>query len=1101
MLLGVSTVVWADEPSNTSTVTFNIPQQAADRALTLFAEQADLTLIFPPELVGDKEANELIGTYTHEEGAKILLDGTGLAPSFSNEVVMNVTIDDTSSSGENAMNATKKVGLFAIIAGALSGGVEAQEPGDESAQSEQQSALPTLSQQRDSEEISKNEEAAKAKRGLAEFVTIDEIIVRGKNVGVRRFEDDPQPYIIFNSDDIERSHATNLEEFLRTRLPQNAQPGSARQFQTGAGQSPGNVSTIDLRGLGQEETLILVNGRRAPRVSLGNDFRQADINGIPLGSIERIEILPSTASGIYGGGATGGVINIITRRNYVGGEVLAEYSNTFDTDVGQRSISGTYGFALEDGKTNVQVSASYSDSNELLVRDRDFAQKSRDLLERNDPDGISLPLGTTPNIRSLFGNLILDDGTDLGSQITFVPLGYAGLSSDGGAALVQNAGQFNFELPSGAIGTGARLIQAPTTESYSLSATREFSPTFDVYLDATYSRNEGEFVTPSTISSVTLRPTDPANPFQNFVQVRFANPIEDTFVSQVFSDSTQLIGGFNWRFAERWTANFDYNWGLSSIEAESDGTPFNTSSFSDVNDPDRIGIAGAIALGVTPEFNGLDIFRDINASPLDFSPYRYETPGTIQFPQENESTNVAFRLSGSAFDLPAGPVNVSFLAESRESQIKGAFQDSIVPNSPPPGTRSIEFVPPREQSVDSLYAEAIIPLFSDAYNLPFVNELDLQVSIRYDDYESASPAPGASATLESLGDPIPEFDIARNSFDSVDYTLGFRYKPVDDILLRGSFATGFLPPNVTQIFQNELENAFLFEADPQRDGELIVTVPTQIFGGREDLRPEESESWSLGIIITPRQIPGFRFSIDYTLIEKDDEIGALSVREVLDLEDLFPERVQRNALTPADEAAGFTVGTVNVLDVSLINLERTTVESFDVQIDQLFETESWGEFRFYGIGTYTERVERQILPESPLVDRVGFDDGPLEWRANLGVTWESPSSNLALGWNAQYYDDYLVYGVTATDSQIDEEVRQHGRDKVPSQLFHDVTLTYRLDSELLGGVLSDTEFRIGIQNLFDEEPFIRPSEATNGRYSSYGDARLRRYSVSVRKSF
>lgn len=128
MLLGISTFVWAGEPSDTATVTFNIPQQAADRALTLFAEQADLTLIFPPELVGDKKANELIGTYTQEEGARILLEGTGLIPSFSNEVVMNVTIDDTSSSGEKAVNATKKAGLVAIIASALSGGVGAQEP-------------------------------------------------------------------------------------------------------------------------------------------------------------------------------------------------------------------------------------------------------------------------------------------------------------------------------------------------------------------------------------------------------------------------------------------------------------------------------------------------------------------------------------------------------------------------------------------------------------------------------------------------------------------------------------------------------------------------------------------------------------------------------------------------------------------------------------------------------------------------------------------------------------------------------------------------------------------------------------------------------------
>ena len=1084
-------MVNADDGIGSQTFTFDIPTQSANSALTEFAEQADLTLVFPDELVRDRTANALVGEYSLEEGAAILLEGTGLIPSFSNPIVLNITIDNTSTSGENVMNATKKAGLFAVIAGALSGGVNAQEPADESAQGEQQSALPTLSQQRDSEEISKNEEAAKAKRGLAEFVTIDEIIVRGKNVGVRRFEDDPQPYVIFNSDDIESSLASNLEDFLRTRLPQNTQPGSSRQFQSNFSESPGNLSTIDLRGLGQEETLILVNGRRAPRVSLGNNFRQADINGIPLGSIERIEILPSTASAIYGGGATGGVINIITRRDFVGGEINAEYNNTFDTDVSQRSISGTFGFPLEGGKTNVQLSASFSDSNELLVGDRDFAQRSRDLLRQNDPEAFVIARSTTPNILSTGGNLILDDGTDLGSNQTFVPFGYEGVATDGGLGLIQNAGQINFDLPGGADGLGARLIQAPKTESYSASITRDFSPNLDLYLDVSHFKNDGEFITPSTLTFARLRATDPGNPFQNTVNVVFVNPIDDTFVSRSTSESTQVVGGLNWKFAERWTANLDYSWGLSSLESVSDGFPFNTSAISD-----------AIELGESPGTNGLNVFRDLTAFPLDFSPFQYETPGSTQFPQENESTNLALRVSGSAFELPAGRVNLSFLAESREDQIKGSFSESIVPGSAAPGTRVISFTPPREQSVDSLYAEALIPVFSDKYSFPFVKEFDLQVSVRYDSYESASPDPGARAELQSIGDPIPPFDIAENSFDSVDYTVGFRYKPIDDLLLRGSFATGFLPPNVTQIFSNESENAFVFASDPQRPGEgIFFFAPVLVLGGNETLRPEESESWSFGAILTPSAIPGFRLSIDYTRIEKDGEIGSLFAQEIFDFEDQFPGRIERAPLTAEDEALGYTGGSVTRLDATLLNLELTTVESIDFQIDQFFETDRWGDFRLYGIGTFTDRVERQVLPDSPLVDRVGFDDGPLEWRANFGLTWDSPKSDLSLGWNAQYYDDYLVYGVSDTESAIEQAVRQHGRTTVPSQIFHDFSLTYRPNIDQLGWVLEDTEIRLGIQNVFDEEPFVRPSASTRGLYSSYGDARMRRYTVSVRKSF
>lgn len=118
----------AEESIDTQTITFDIPSQSADAALTEFAEQADLTLVFPDDLVRDRTANALVGEYSLEEGAAILLEGTGLIPSFSNPIVLNITIDETSRSGETAMNTAKKAGLIAIITGALSGGVDAQEP-------------------------------------------------------------------------------------------------------------------------------------------------------------------------------------------------------------------------------------------------------------------------------------------------------------------------------------------------------------------------------------------------------------------------------------------------------------------------------------------------------------------------------------------------------------------------------------------------------------------------------------------------------------------------------------------------------------------------------------------------------------------------------------------------------------------------------------------------------------------------------------------------------------------------------------------------------------------------------------------------------------
>lgn len=128
---------------------------------------------------------------------------------------------------------------------------------------------------------------------------ISEILVvgsRSQNVDIRRSEDDPQPYVVFDKEEIEASNATSLEDFFRSRLPMNTQQEPINQRSSMDESSVyGNISEINLRGLGANQTLILVDGRRAPRVvrsgSAGFDFSQADINGIPLSAIERVEVL------------------------------------------------------------------------------------------------------------------------------------------------------------------------------------------------------------------------------------------------------------------------------------------------------------------------------------------------------------------------------------------------------------------------------------------------------------------------------------------------------------------------------------------------------------------------------------------------------------------------------------------------------------------------------------------------------------------------------------------------------------------------------------------------------------------------------------------
>jgi outer membrane receptor protein involved in Fe transport len=260
------------------------------------------------------------------------------------------------------------------------------------------------------------------------------------------------------------------------------------------------------------------------------------------------------------------------------------------------------------------------------------------------------------------------------------------------------------------------------------------------------------------------------------------------------------------------------------------------------------------------------------------------------------------------------------------------------------------------------------------------------------------------------------------------------------------------------------------------------------------------------VIFTPRFVPGFRLSIDYTRIEKVDEIQTPQPQFLLDNEDSFPGRIVRGSNLAGDPPGW--AGPITSFDMTLINIAKTSVEAYDVQAGYMLETKRFGDFYGYAIATRQLHYRNQLRPDEPVVDRAGFSGGPLKWRGNLGVDWRR--GPLALSWNMQYYDSYWVYTALAlplTSAQTEARatsVLNQGSAAVPRQIYHDLFATYRLNAVMPfgAGFLADTEISVGIQNLFDKSPPILASTVpVPAGYSTYGDPRMRRYSISVRKNF
>ncbi len=259
---------------------------------------------------------------------------------------------------------------------------------------------------------------------------LPEVLIEGSqtlNMDIERTRDDAQPYVVFDRRLIQQTGSVNIEDFLRQRLTMNAQTTSIAQTPS----QVGNTTSINLRGLGANQTLILVDGHRRASFGASGAPQQPDLNGIPLSAVERIEVLPTTASGIYGGGATGGVINIVLRRDYTGIETKLTYENSFEGGGASRRIDISAGYTTPSGRTNLLFAGSYVDAASLRVEDREFIQEGRRRILAQNPAFFYTspipPLGRTTNIRSATGaNLTLKTGAALSSPLTYIPQGYGG---------------------------------------------------------------------------------------------------------------------------------------------------------------------------------------------------------------------------------------------------------------------------------------------------------------------------------------------------------------------------------------------------------------------------------------------------------------------------------------------------------------------------------------------------------------------------------------------------------------------------------------------------------------------------------------------------
>jgi len=1039
-------------PSN-DPVDFNIPAGNLSAALDRFAEQSGLQIVYDQPVPKTAQAKALNGHLPRRAALDQLLKGSGLAWSYVNDSTVVVRANKV-----KASDAGKP--------GAASGAADAEGPvsADVSVQSQK----------------------------------VIQVYQAGGNVDIPRTVDDVQPYYIFDSQTIEQSGALNTEDFLKQRLTMNTQYYSQSQAYGGSS-LVGNTNTINLRGLGTNETLILVDGHRMAGVQVAASGNQPDINGIPLAAIDRIEVLPSSASGIYGGGAIGGVVNIILKKNYQGGDFRYAQDNPTRGNAPIETLSGTYGFSLEGGKTNAMITGSYSDSKPLLLQDRaDIAQRGLSTILQNQPAFLYSPStpfqGATPNI-ALYpypvydnnGNLIYTNpqnstltlknrGISLNSPITHLSPG-AAATDDQTSALLANAGSYNTNL---AAGTGPLALQSElgsnsTVKSLTGIIRRQMTSSLEAFVEVTTASNLGfSMANPYPNGGFVVPGNAPTNPFQENVMVAFPTTVS----TPLYTDSINhtITTGLTANLPANWNGEMDYTWAKNNFR-------YYQSAFD------------STALGNAFDNGTLNPFVDTIKYPLNLTPYLVPRYG------DSSSTvdDVALRTSGPLLHFSWGDPILAMSLEHRKEGYPTNTEYSNYPLTPENNSAFVSFS--QAQVINSIYAELQVPLVTPKNALPGLRTLELQLAERSEWYSvsagTSSEFLGGSPlvfqgydTADANGNPV--HNTAR--YNSNNGTFGLKYMPVGDVAIRVSHATAFLPPTYGQFLRNPTINiSGDFVSDPRNPGIGPYPVNT-ISGGNPAIKPEHDKNWNAGLIYEPKEdlLKDLRIDLEFYKITQIGYITALTGDEIVNDPGLA-SRVTRNPVT----------GLITQIDETLLNATNFTTDGWDLSLDYR-KTTSFGIFDLHAGATLIEHEKRQFTVDAPALDFVGYPSvgGEAKTKANAALGWAYGRWTLA--WITTWFDSYGALGAPGNPYGYNAiSVQAQGADRIPAQAYHQVVATYNFGKESpggMGGLLSNLSIQLGIKNIFNTSPPF-DLDFYPIYYSPYGDIRLRDYWINLKKGF
>jgi iron complex outermembrane receptor protein len=812
-----------------------------------------------------------------------------------------------------------------------------------------------------------------------------------------RIRQDPNnsalPLQIITNEEIQRNGISSPEQLMMYLPTSGTGPdnlASNSDVVGGAQRGTNGLSAANLRGQGSASTLVLLNGRRV--AAHGLQGSAVDVNQIPFGAIERVEVLKDGASAIYGTDAVGGVINFITRTDYQGFGVqgFTDVAEQGDSTIYRLSAIAGYG-DLDAQGFNIMAAVSHSWNPILRGSDRDFVngnQPNRGLSieTRGTPIATAFNIGAnsfqTPTGTLLTGlTLTAPNGANAaagGINILDLPGGAGCASVDGGMdydfELFQNPS--TFYACSWDTGRAVVLQQPIDTLTYYGRATAKFGE-HQIYAEVTgssadsakifsnnqYSSNTNNLpiayplndrtapVYNQVFNSIRSAFTNPAQ--RAALDARYGRPIAFRFrciacgPREYTTETTTFRAalGIDGALFQGW----DYRAGASYARSESSsllGSGFHYRGVRAFNDPavpgDERGQSdpraptapGATIPGIVGLFNAgiLNPFSVTQTPEAMQALEAVSARGVTLYGGRYEVRQFDASVSGSLFNIWGGEVQAAVGVDYRKEsyQFNGSPEgETTAANIFNVAFDNVNALSPREREVKAAYAEILFPI------LP---ELDVTLAARVDEYSGFGSTTNPKAS--------------------------FRFRPWEPLMFRGSYNTSFRVPTFNQIFNGRTEsptNVGANIADPRFcptptapnpaiPGCALIT-PDVITGGNPTLGPETAEQASLGVVFQPAR--HWSASVDWWMINVDDTIQLFTFQQLLNNYDLFPERflIENNVITE--------------IDSTWANAGARRTQGLEVTFRGGFDIGSNGVLSFGLDGTYLLKKQEKLLASAP----------------------------------------------------------------------------------------------------------------------------------------